>query len=154
MRHPAIQLETPTLFYMSNILNWTDRTTELQFKYIATIYTWYPVRILNDDHKQQQQHIQFQGHRLNKSNMMIKSFQHRNLLLIEKKQKIKQRFRTNLENLVKNYLPQWQNLSFHLELWDLVLKTILLNMVQNLLVIDLVRKILSKFGFIHILSLN
>ena len=61
------------------------------------------------------------------------------LLLTERQLKVALRKNTNLENLAKNYLPQWQNLYFLLLPYVLVLRKILLHMVLNLLVKDSVR---------------
>ena len=64
----------------------------------------------------------------------------KNLLLpAERQLKVALRKNTNLENLAKNYLPQWQNLYFLLLPYVPVLRKILLHMVLNLLVKDSVR---------------
>ena len=61
------------------------------------------------------------------------------LLLTERQLKVALRKNTNLENLAKNYLPQWQNLYFLFLPYVPVLRKILSHMVLNLLVKDSVR---------------
>ena len=64
----------------------------------------------------------------------------KNILLLTKRQlKVALRKNTNLENLAKDYLPQWQNLYFLLLPYVPVLRKTLLHMVLNLLVKDSVR---------------